>query len=84
MHFFTDLLDYEYHLNNDIALAHWKYYQSTANKTFLQEEAWPIMKGVSDFWASKVVRGQDGKYTASNMTGPVSFWLEYVQTTPAI
>ena len=33
------------------------------------------MKGVSDFWASKVERGQDGKYTASNMTGPVSLAL---------
>lgn len=48
--------DYEYHLNNDIALSQWQYYQQTGNRTFLETYAWPIMRNVSTFWASKVVQ----------------------------
>lgn len=48
--------DYEYHLNNDIALAHWQYYLQTDNRTFLESQAWPIMEGVSRFWAAQVVQ----------------------------
>ncbi|KAG0309487.1 alpha,alpha-trehalase ath1 [Dissophora globulifera] len=42
--------DYEYHLNNDIALAHWQYFLATSNETWLADKGYPIMKGVSDFW----------------------------------
>ncbi|KAF8923627.1 alpha,alpha-trehalase ath1 [Dissophora ornata] len=45
--------DYEYHLNNDIALAHWQYFITTNNKTWLAEKGYPIMNGVSKFWASQ-------------------------------
>lgn len=48
--------DYEYHLNNDIALSQWQYFLSTNDKSWLAEKGYPIMKGVSDFWASHVVR----------------------------
>ena len=63
--------DYEYHLNNDIAIAQWQYYQQTGNRTFLQSEAWPILSNVSTFWASKVIPSDDGQsYIALNMTDP--------------
>lgn len=48
--------DYEYHLNNDIALAQWQYFLATGNKTWLAEKGYPIMKGVSEFWASQVIK----------------------------
>jgi trehalose/maltose hydrolase-like predicted phosphorylase len=48
--------DYEYHLNNDIALAQWQYFLSTNNKTWLADYGYPIMKAVSDFWGSQVIR----------------------------
>ncbi len=61
---------YEYHLNADIVLAQWQYYEATGNATFLEKQFWPLVKGVADFWASKVERQPDGKYIATNMTGP--------------
>lgn len=48
--------DYEYHLNNDVALAQWQYFLATGNKTWLAEKGYPIMKGVSEFWASQVIK----------------------------
>lgn len=67
--------DYEYHLNNDIALAHWQYYLQTNNQTFLSSQAWPIMEGVSRFWAAQVVPTpenatlQDGNNTVNPPAG---------------
>lgn len=48
--------DYEYHLNNDIALSQWHYFITTKNQTWLEEKGYPIMKGVSEFWASHVIK----------------------------
>ncbi|KAF9136936.1 alpha,alpha-trehalase ath1, partial [Linnemannia schmuckeri] len=63
--------DYEYHLNNDIALAQWQYFLSTNNKTWLADYGYPIMKAVSDFWGSQVIRqpGTPG-FTTKNETDP--------------
>lgn len=61
---------YEYHLNNDIALLHWQYYQHTHNETFLAKQAYPIMHRVSAFWASQVVQENDGLYHTLNLTDP--------------
>ncbi|KAF9577395.1 alpha,alpha-trehalase ath1, partial [Lunasporangiospora selenospora] len=52
--------DYEYHLNNDIALAQWQYFISTNDTDWLEEKGYPIMKGVSEFWASHVIKNSDG------------------------
>lgn len=47
--------DYQYHLNTDIALAHWQYFQSTRDVTWLSEKGWPIIKNVADMFAAYVV-----------------------------
>ncbi|KAF9936710.1 alpha,alpha-trehalase ath1 [Modicella reniformis] len=63
--------DYEYHLNNDIALSQWQYFLSTNDKTWLAEKGYPIMKGVSDFWASHVLKDANtGAYQTKNETDP--------------
>ncbi|KAI9241642.1 MAG: glycosyl hydrolase family 65 central catalytic domain-containing protein [Podila humilis] len=63
--------DYEYHLNNDIALAQWQYFLATGNKTWLAEKGYPIMKGVSEFWASQVIKDlSSGFYVTKNETDP--------------
>ncbi|KAG0375400.1 alpha,alpha-trehalase ath1 [Mortierella sp. AD032] len=63
--------DYEYHLNNDIALSHWHYFLTTNNKTWLADYGYPIMKAVSDFWGSQVITqpGTPG-FTTKNETDP--------------
>lgn len=53
--FFRIALRSEYHLNNDIALLAYQYYAGTQNKTWLEEEGWPIVSAVAEFWAGHVV-----------------------------
>ncbi|KAJ2960828.1 hypothetical protein NQZ79_g3891 [Umbelopsis isabellina] len=63
--------DYEYHLNNDIALAQWQYYLVTKNETWLEEKGYPIMQHVSEFWAGHVTKNDTtGTYTTRNETDP--------------
>lgn len=46
---------YQYHLNADIALAHWQYYLSTKDTKWLMEKGWPMIKSVADMFAAFVV-----------------------------
>ncbi|CRG91163.1 hypothetical protein PISL3812_08211 [Talaromyces islandicus] len=46
---------YQYHLNTDIALAHWQYYQATNDTTWLTDNGWPMIKAVADMFAAFVV-----------------------------
>lgn len=63
--------DYEYHLNSDIALAHYQYWSSTQNETWLREEGWPVIESNAAFWASHVVYNETvGKYATLNETDP--------------
>lgn len=72
-------VDYQYHLNTDIALVHWHQFLTTGNETWLEKNAWPVIKAVADMWTAKVVKaptsGEDGllkgMYTVNNMTDPV-------------
>lgn len=44
----------EQHISGDISLAVWQYYRATKNDTWLKLTGYPILKGVADFWVSKV------------------------------
>lgn len=44
----------EQHISGDIAFAVWQYYRATRNDTWLKLTGYPILKGVADFWVSKV------------------------------
>lgn len=50
--------DYQYHLNTDIALAHWQYFQSTRDVSWLREKGWPVIKNVADMFAAYVVHNE--------------------------
>ncbi|KAE8258724.1 hypothetical protein A4X13_0g1489 [Tilletia indica] len=63
-------VDYEYHLNADIAIAQWQYYQATGNQTWLREQGWPIIRDVARMFADFVETGPNGTYITSNLTDP--------------
>lgn len=71
-------MDYQYHLNTDIALEHWNEFLTTGNMTWLRENGWPIIKEVAEMWTGLVIAapedGNDGlkrgMYTVNNMTDP--------------
>ena len=70
---FAPCAHYEDHLDSDIALAQWQYYEATGDRQWLMERGFPVIKDVADFWISRVTLGSDGKYHIDHVTGPDEF-----------
>ncbi|MGW8381069.1 glycosyl hydrolase family 65 protein [Streptomyces sp. ODS28] len=58
------------HLQSDIALATWQYYLATGDRQWLRERGWPVLKGIAEFWASRVHKNADGSYSIKDVAGP--------------
>lgn len=43
----------EIHVNADVAIAQWQYFLGTADRTWLHEHGWPVIRDVARFWASR-------------------------------
>ncbi|KAK9446472.1 glycosyl hydrolase family 65 central catalytic domain-containing protein [Limtongia smithiae] len=65
-------VDYEYHINADIAQAHWNQYLLSDDQDWLREKAWPIIKDAANMFASYVVKNATTEpyYYTYNMTDP--------------
>jgi trehalose/maltose hydrolase-like predicted phosphorylase len=50
----------ELHLQGDIALSFWQYYQATQDTAWLRSRGWPVLSELASFWASKAVRAGGG------------------------
>jgi trehalose/maltose hydrolase-like predicted phosphorylase len=50
----------QFHLQSDIALAQWEYYESTGDKDWLSQRGWPVLEAVAQFWASKAIAVSSG------------------------
>jgi trehalose/maltose hydrolase-like predicted phosphorylase len=55
------------HLQSDVALAQWEYYEATGDRTWLAERGWPVLEAVSQFWVSKAVPVAGGGYAINNV-----------------
>ncbi|MEB8341098.1 discoidin domain-containing protein [Streptomyces endophyticus] len=59
------------HLQGDIALAAWQYYQATGDRAWLRERGWPLLKGLATYWSSRVTPNEkDGTYSIKDVAGP--------------
>ncbi|MFJ8820435.1 discoidin domain-containing protein [Streptomyces sp. NPDC102467] len=47
------------HLQGDIALAAWQYYQATGDRAWLRAKGWPLLKGLAQYWTSRVTKNND-------------------------
>jgi hypothetical protein len=59
-----------------IAHVYWQRYEYTQDKTWLQERAYPILKGVAEFYRNypNVKKETDGKYHIHNVNGHEPIW----------
>ncbi|MFK0099553.1 discoidin domain-containing protein [Streptomyces sp. NPDC091040] len=57
------------HLQSDIALSQWQYFQATGDNTWLKSTGWPVIKALAQFWASRVTSNSDGSYSVKNVAG---------------
>lgn len=44
----------EIHIDGDVSLAMWQYYQASRDVEWLRGTGWPVMRGVAQFWASRL------------------------------
>jgi hypothetical protein len=52
-HFAFVLGESEIHVNADVAIAQWQYYQATRDRDWLRKNGWPVIREVARFWASR-------------------------------
>jgi trehalose/maltose hydrolase-like predicted phosphorylase len=60
----------EHHLNADIGLAVWQYWQATGDDGYLLAEGAEILVELARFWASRAERGADGRWHIRTAIGP--------------
>lgn len=63
---------HEIHIGADITLAHWQYYQATRDTAWLKNEAWPVLQGIADYYATRAVKKGNG-YQILDVVGPDEF-----------
>jgi trehalose/maltose hydrolase-like predicted phosphorylase len=57
------------HINSDIALAQWRYFEASGDTAWLRDKAWPVLKDVADYWATRAVPDPAGGYDINNVMG---------------
>lgn len=60
-HFAAQNASSEIHVNGDVALAQWQYYQITRDSSWLAREGFPVIRATADFWASRASYDSVGK-----------------------
>jgi trehalose/maltose hydrolase-like predicted phosphorylase len=58
----------EIHVNGDVALAQWQYYQATGDSLWLAREGYPVIQETAAFWVNRSeYNPADGKYHIKNV-----------------
>ncbi|MEV0404449.1 glycosyl hydrolase family 65 protein [Actinoallomurus sp. NPDC050550] len=60
----------EIHIDSDIALAQWQYYEASGDTAWLRDKAWPVLKDIADYWATRAEPDPAGGYDINNVMGP--------------
>lgn len=60
---------FEHHITADIGIACWNYYCLTRDKRWLEEEGFPLLRAVADFWTSRATCHADGSWSIRNVVG---------------
>lgn len=58
---------FQHHVTADVAIGMWNYWLVTQDKEWLETRGWPVLKATAEFWASRVEKGEDGKYHINNV-----------------
>jgi len=61
----------EIHVNADVAIAQWQYYQATGDEAWLKQYGWPVIREVAEFWVSRVTYDKaHDRYEIHHVTSP--------------
>jgi protein-glucosylgalactosylhydroxylysine glucosidase len=61
----------EIHVNADIAIAQWQYYLASADRAWLRDYGWPVIREIAQFWVSRVEYNKvEHRYEIHHVTSP--------------
>ncbi|WP_410586366.1 glycosyl hydrolase family 65 protein [Amycolatopsis sp. lyj-23] len=60
----------EIHIDSDVALAQWQYYEASGDTTWLRDKAWPVLRDIADYWVTRAVPDPAGGYAVKDVKGP--------------
>lgn len=60
----------EHHISADVAWATWQYWQVTRDDAFLVDKGAEMIVETARFWASRALRGDDGRFHIDGVIGP--------------
>jgi trehalose/maltose hydrolase-like predicted phosphorylase len=60
----------ELHLQADIAISQWEYYEATGDTTWLSTYGWPVLQALAQFWVSKATPDPKGGYDIDTVQPP--------------
>jgi trehalose/maltose hydrolase-like predicted phosphorylase len=60
----------EIHIDSDIALAQWQYYEASGDSAWLRHKGWPVLANIADYWATRAVPDGAGGYDIDHVQGP--------------
>jgi len=76
------LADTEIHVNADVAIAQWQYYQATHDRDWLKNHGWPVLREVAKFWASRATwNAQAQRYDIAHLTSVAESYNDILNDT---
>ncbi|MBQ6314790.1 MAG: glycoside hydrolase family 65 protein [Mogibacterium sp.] len=60
----------EQHISADVAFGAWQYGVITDDKDFMERCGYELIMDTAKFWASRLEKGEDGKYHINDVVGP--------------
>lgn len=60
----------EIHIDSDIALAQWQYYEASGDKNWLATKAWPVLQNIAEYWVTRATPDPAGGYDINDVQGP--------------
>jgi trehalose/maltose hydrolase-like predicted phosphorylase len=76
------LADTEIHVNADVAIAQWQYYQATHDRDWLRAHGWPVIREVARFWASRASWNAPAhRYDIAHLTSVAESYNDIVNDT---
>ncbi len=60
----------EQHITSDVAFGVWQYYIITGDEDYMEKYGYELIMDTAIFWASRLEKGEDGKYHINDVVGP--------------
>jgi len=64
---------FQHHITAVVGIAFWNYYRVTQDKTWLEEDGYPMLRQIAEFWVSRAELTESGNYEIRNVVAADEF-----------